>query len=396
VIVVAKRIAVVGASASGLYAASLLVKSGCSVTVYERSPELRPQPRTLIATDRVRDYLGPLGDPAIINEIHRFELFADGRVASVRLARPDLVIERSTVITRLADRARRDGVELLLGERFSDLADGHQGVALRFDSGRSAVADAVVGADGARSQVARAGRWPQQTRTPLVQAVVKLRDDVPRDTTRVWFRPTETPFFYWLIPQSAERAVVGLIGAPQQRTRALLQHFLESQGLTPLEYQASLIPLFTKWLPVRKTVRGTDVFLVGDAAGHVKVSTVGGLVTGFRGALAVAQQIVSPGSKGELRRLRLELQVHRAVRKSLDAFSQRDYVRLFDLLNPSAQRSLSVGSRDEAVRFICDLAVAEPRLLLLLARRFLMGRLVASGAPGARQAAILGQVTTNR
>ena len=35
------------------------------------------------------------------------------------------------------------------------------------------------------------------------------------------------------------------------------------------------------------------MYLGGDAAGHVKVSTVGGVVTGFRGALGVVEAILN-------------------------------------------------------------------------------------------------------
>src|SRR5712671_4118851 len=88
------HVAVIGGSASGFYTASLLAKAGCSVEVVERSEQLDPTPRTLIVTSHMRALLGEVGESAVINEIHKFELFTDGRAAQVPLDRPDLIIER--------------------------------------------------------------------------------------------------------------------------------------------------------------------------------------------------------------------------------------------------------------------------------------------------------------
>ena len=82
------------------------------MTVLERTSEVRPVPRTLIVTDQVRDLLGPAVEPAIRNQIHRFELFADGRVASVPLRRPDLIVERSAIIEALHGEATAAGVSV--------------------------------------------------------------------------------------------------------------------------------------------------------------------------------------------------------------------------------------------------------------------------------------------
>jgi hypothetical protein len=91
-------VAVVGGSAAGLYTASLLARAGKTVRVFERAERLDPAPRTLIVTHRLRELLGPLAERSIVNEIRRFELFTDGRAATIPLERPDLVIERSRLI----------------------------------------------------------------------------------------------------------------------------------------------------------------------------------------------------------------------------------------------------------------------------------------------------------
>ena len=103
----------------------------------------------------------------------------------------------------------------------------------------------------------------------------------------------------------------------------------------------------------------------GDAAGQVKVTTVGGLVTGFRGALGVAEAILNGGASRELTALRRELNIHLLIRRALHHFAQKDYVRVLDLLNRSAQRSLGAHTRDEAGKLLRHLCLLRPRFLLL-------------------------------
>ena len=52
---------------------------------------------------------------------------------------------------------------------------------------------------------ASAGWAPLET-IPLLQAIVPLPKDMAADTVRVWFVPQDTPYFYWLIPESPRAA----------------------------------------------------------------------------------------------------------------------------------------------------------------------------------------------
>lgn len=369
-------VAVIGGSAAGFLIAHLLAREGLRVQLFEGTESLNPTPRTLIVTSRMRELLGPLGDSVVLNAIHRFELFADGRVATVPLRQPDLVIERSTLIRRLAEQAEGSGARILLGRWFHSLKPNGKGLTLEFGRNRREAneevsARTVIGADGAFSRVGRAAGWPTQPTVPVVQAIVRLPIDLPPDTTRVWFVPEDTPYFYWLIPESATQGVFGIIGTEGREARRCLERFLEKKGVAPIEFQAARIPQYTNWIPVHQRIGGGHVYLVGDAAGQVKVTTVGGIVSGFRGALGVAEAILNGGSSRELRALRLEMSLHLLVRRILHSFTQADYSRLLDLLSPSAKRPLSVYTRDEVGKVLWRLCLGQPRLLLLGIRALL-------------------------
>jgi len=364
-----ESVAVVGGSAAGLFTASLLARQGILVRVFERIETLQPDERTLIVTDRMRALLGRAAQKSVVNEIRHFELFTDGRAATVTLKHPDLIIERRTLIQALAEEAQRAGASIELGRRFHALHPNGRGLVLEIDrcddgTREEVRADTIVGGDGASSRVAHAAGWAPLETVPLVQAIVPLPKDMRPDTARVWFVPQDTPYFYWLIPESPTRGALGLIGETGPETRHHLEKFLEKRKLDPIGFQAARIPVYRRWVPVHRPVGKGSVYLVGDAAGQVKVTTVGGIVTGFRGALGVAQAILNRGSR-ELRTLRRELDLHLLLRRSLHDFQQADYSRLVDLLNAPAKRSLADYSRDEAWKILWRVCLSQPRLVLL-------------------------------
>ena len=230
-----------------------------------------------------------------------------------------------------------------------------------------------MGADGAVSRVARAAGWPPVETVPLVQALVRLPKDCPADTTRIWFIPDDTPYFYWLIPESPERAALGVIGEQGRDTKRAFDRFLEKKGFEPLEWQGARIPVYRQWVPIRRAVGNGEVYLVGDAAAQVKVTTVGGIVTGLRGARGVADAILG-NSRSELRALRRELATHWLIRRALHYFRQEEYRQLVDILNVSTRESLAEINRDEATRLLWNMVRRQPRLVLLGLRGLLLGR----------------------
>ncbi len=244
-----KNVTVVGGSVAGMYTAGLLARGGARVELLERAERLEPISRTLIVTSHMRDLLGAAGEPCIVNEIKRFELFTDGRAATIDLKRPDLIIERTTLIKSLAEQAQSSGVNIRMGRKFLGLEGTSSGIKLLIERAADGVKEdfesaTVVGADGAASKVAEAAGWPRQKTVPLVQAIVKLPADYPPGTVRVWFVPDDTSYFYWLIPEADGRGALGLIGEDGAQTRRVLERFLEKNISSRLAFRAHVF-LFT-------------------------------------------------------------------------------------------------------------------------------------------------------
>src|SRR5207302_10489034 len=160
-------------------------------------------------------------------------------------------------------------------------------------------------------------------------------------------------------------AAVGVIGEQGRATKLLFDRFLEKKGFEPLEWQGARIPVYNRWVPVQRTVGNAEVYLVGDAAAQVKVSTVGGIVTGFRGAQGVADALLEDAGSTELRSLRRELGTHWLIRRALHYFQQKDYSQLVDLLNDSTRESLGEINRDESTKLLWNVIRRQPRLVLM-------------------------------
>lgn len=370
-------VAVVGASCAGLFAAELMARQGMSVCLFDRKPSIGSPGRTWIVTDRLREFLGELPSDAVVHKTGVMEMRAGEAVSSVPLTPPDLIVDRTELLRHLERRAEAAGVEIRLG---CDLRD------VRSDAGRQRLqlddlaggthhftARHLVGADGTASRVAKIFGARDQASVPIVQARVRLRDDYDPDVTTVWFDRRRTRFFFWLIPDSTEYGVLGLVSERASAARGDLEAFLIEHAYEPLEYQGAMIPLHQPSRRIEWSVAGSRVLLVGDAAAHVKVTTVGGVVSGLWGASAAASALAGGRSyRAALHGLHRELYLHDLIRWFMDRFDQQAYVSLLRMVNQPLTRLLSTRDRDSMAGGVLRLLAAQPRIIGLVLRSLVM------------------------
>jgi flavin-dependent dehydrogenase len=200
----------------------------------------------------------------------------------------------------------------------------------------------------------------------LLQAKVLLPEGLDSSTCQVWFNLNKTKYFYWLIPESQETAAIGLIADDDQQARACLEAILKERKLEPLEFQEVLVPLHRFGYINGGQVLGRNIFFVGDAAAQVKVTTVGGVVTGLHGARALANELLNGRNyRKELRGLKLELNLHLFIREVLNRFRDEDYDELIVMLKGRLKGVLEKWPRDELRTCFLKLILTEPRLILL-------------------------------
>jgi len=364
-------VVIIGASTAGLYAGECLALAGKKVGLFERQRELRPARRTLIVTPRLRKVLGTLPDKVALHEIDVMAVATSNREITIPLKEPDLIVERAELIRWLASRFEAAGGKLSLDHRFERFQQSSNGlgVLLQNSKGESMVVaeEAVIGADGVFSSVAGAAGITAPKTVPILQAEVALPSDWDPSVTKVWFDTDETRFFFWLVPESPHKGVVGLIGDGGEKTRESLKRFLALHNLEPEAYQAAQVALYTPRLKPWTQIGGIPVSLVGDAAGHVKVTTVGGTVSGFLGAQAAATAILNGRCyRAHCWRVKRELNIHWLLRLLLDRLDNRGYDTLVGTVTLEVRHFLSQYDRDSMDPVVWRLPILEPRLLKVL------------------------------
>lgn len=363
-------VAIIGASTAGLYAAQQLTKAGKQVALFESQAILEPSRRTYIITSGLRRVLGEIPPSQILHCVETMAVESQTARVAISLREPDLVLERKQITQHFSQKARDAGVEFYPGHTFKGFQTQHGTTLLHFEAqekGRVLVeAKAVLGADGVNSTVAQQAGIPLPASVPLLQAEVPLPADWDPTLTKVWFDTNDTRYFYWLIPESTQRAVVGLIGEDHKPIKPLLDGFLEAHDFKPLKYQTGRAAMHHPRLCPWAEVEDVPVYLVGDAAGQVKVTTVGGTVTGFWGAQAAIRSLLKETSyQRELRPLKRELDMHWYMRSLLERLDNPGYDRLVRLITPAVGRFLARYDRDQMAKNFWKLALIQPRFIPL-------------------------------
>lgn len=368
---------IVGASLAGLYTAYLLSKGRVEVEVYEKEFILGPPRRTLIVTSEIRNVLPPLPSEIVLNQVKYIQLFSRSNRAELELKKPDLVIEREKLVRYLANLAQESGAKIMLGHRCEGFTRRSRMVETQLRNLRTgevwqSEGDLLVGADGVGSRVRLTGNPDGHSLTALLQARVSPSEVMRSDTIQVWFHLDETRYFYWLIPESGHTVAVGLIANDPAQAESGLKAFLERKGWIPHEIQSAMVPLYRCGVFQDGISRGDAVFTVGDAAAQVKVTTVGGVVTGLKGAQALAEAVLNGGDYSKtLKPLKSELNLHHLIRSVLNRFSEEDYDELLGMIDGRLKRLLQERSRDELRQSFLRLIWAEPRLIRLGTKAFL-------------------------
>ncbi len=321
-------VVVVGGGPAGATAAEDLARAGRRVALLDRAGRIKPCggaiPPRLIA-----DFAIP--DSQIVARI------STARMISPSQRQVDIPIEGGFVgmVDRehfdefLRDRAARAGARRVTGTflRIERPAGAPARVIYRDRATRAEAAletRLVIGADGARSDVARA-EVPGGDRIPYVIAYHEIIR-APETATAGGYDPTRcdvvydgrvSPDFYgWVFPHGPQASVgmgTGKDGVDLKRATAELRAAAGLSGCETIRREGAPIPLE----PLRKWDNGRDSVLAGDAAGVVAPSSGEGIYYAMVGGRVAATAALACLRSGRAKDLALARKLFMAEHKTV-------------------------------------------------------------------------------
>jgi geranylgeranyl reductase len=328
---------VVGGGPSGATAAEDLARAGLKVALLDRDGRIKPCggaiPPRLIKDFDIPDHL-------IVARIKTARMISPtGRAVDIHIEGGYVgMVDREDFDEFLRDRARMVGAERLTGTflRVERDAEGTHVVWREKTSGleQRSRTRVVIGADGAKSGVARA-EVPGGDSIPYVIAYHEI---IKAPAANAGYDPIRcdviydgqiSPDFYgWVFPHG-DKASVGMgteDGAVDlKKATADLRAMSGLTDCETIRREGAPIPL----KPLDRWDNGRDVVLAGDAAGVVAPSSGEGIfyaMAGGRAAATAAQAFLTSGKVSELKLARkLFLKEHGTVFKVLRSMQNAYY-----------------------------------------------------------------------
>lgn len=292
-------IAIIGAGFAGLVCARVAALRGLKVAVIDKKPAPGAQLHTT----------GILVKEAA-DELHIPRQFTR-KVRGVRLYAPEmkrvdldspgyyfLATDTAGVLRWLAEEAAHAGAELIFGQAFEGARRDNEGVVLDNPAIRARY---LVGADGARSRVARCFGLGTNSRMLVgVETEFEGVDGVDPERLHCFLDSTLSPgYIGWAVP-GVGVTQIGLAGRLGEKpdTSALVDKLRQVFDFS----NARVVERRSGPIPVGGTVRpffAERVLLVGDAAGLVSPLTAGGIhpafIYGRRAAQAISDYLLDGG-----------------------------------------------------------------------------------------------------
>jgi digeranylgeranylglycerophospholipid reductase len=367
-----KNIAIIGGGPVGCYAAYLLASFGHNVSVYEEHKQIgSPIQCTGLLTNTFDQFLLPKRS-FLINTFEKKEVFSIKD--SLEIKEEEYLVCRTKFDQFFARLAQEEGAKIFLQHSFShkegpelvikDLSDTNN-KNKNENNEKRIVPDIVIAADGPLSKTVKAFGFYEKSRKNYfgIQAVVNGNFDDCQYKT--YFGKEICPhLFAWVVPESKTTARVGL--ADIKGSKSLFDNFIKKHKFLVKKdkIQAGTIPIYN---PKQKLFKD-NCYALGDAGGHVKATTLGGIIPGMTAAKTLAE-CINDGKSNQfylkkMQPLMHELKLHLMIRKVLNKFSDNDWDKLVKLIKQKRiVKTFEKYSRDNPLPLVFFSLLKEPRFL---------------------------------
>jgi geranylgeranyl reductase len=334
-------VVVVGGGPSGSTAAEDLVRSGHSVALLDRAGRIKPCGGA-IPPRLIRDFFIP--DDQIVAKITTARMISPtGRKVDIHIEGGFVgMVDREHFDEFLRVRAHVAGADRYTGTylRVERDAEGTKVIYRDKATGeeRALLTRMIIGADGARSNVAR-DNVPGAARIPYVIAYHEIIEapqateaaSADYDPTRcdVIYDGAISPDFYgWIFPHGGQASVgMGTMvdGVDLKDATARMRATAGLSGCKTIRKEGAPIPL----KPLDRWDNGRDVVLAGDAAGVVAPSSGEGIYYAMVGGRVAATAVAARLRSGRIKDLQLArklfLREHGSVFRVLGAMQNAYY-----------------------------------------------------------------------
>ncbi|MEK6938166.1 MAG: NAD(P)/FAD-dependent oxidoreductase [Nanoarchaeota archaeon] len=352
------NITIIGAGPIGCYCGNLLAKAGHSVDIYEEHKEIgNPIQCTGLLTADFDQFKLPK-ESFLVNTFSQIEVNSLHQTAIIK--QKEYLVNRSRFDLFFADLAREAGAKIHLQHTFVRKEGDHIIIKDSKDNKELKLQpEVVIGADGPLSRTAKAYGFYHAKRINYqgIQALVEGKCNP--QTYQTFFGTEICPdLFAWIVPESETKARVGL--ASTKDARKLFDTFMSNNNFSVLEMQAGMIPLYH---PQQK-LKQQNCYLLGDAAGFVKATTLGGIIPGMRQAQILADCLTSHKDyEKEIKTLKKRMDLHLKIRKILNKFKDEDWDKLLEIIKqPKMQKLLEQHTRENPLPLVIKALIKEPKL----------------------------------
>ncbi len=349
-------ISIIGGGPAGSYLAYLLAKKNKEVEVFEEHSKIGdPIQCSGVITPALNDLIKIKKD-ILVNKINRIKFHApNGKTFEVPI-KPDYVFDRSKLDKYIASLAEKAGAKFHLNSRFLEYSHFNKDeLKLKFEKFTKNT-NLLIGADGPRSKVAHSANLFHNRKFIIgVQARSKVKLE-SKDLVEIYLGYGE---FGWSIPEDEYHSRIGVVS--ETDPTADFNSLMKRLNAKFICYQSGMIPLYD---PKVKT-QTDKVYLIGDAATHVKASTHGSILY----SLIVGQELCKAITENKdyeslwHKKLGFELWLHLKIRNTLKKFSHEDYNKLVEYFSQEKlNKHLSSHVRDFPSKFLFKMIASEPRL----------------------------------
>ena len=353
------RIIIIGAGPIGCYSGYLLASSGHNVSIYEEHSEIGlPIQCTGLLTKDFDQFNIPT-EKFLINKLEEVEINSPNQQAKIKVK--EYLICRQKFDRHIANLAINAGAKTFTNHSF--IKRNNNKIVIRNNKTKQELElspDIVIAADGPLSKTARAyGLYNNKRKNYYgIQATVKGEFDAK--SYKTFFGKAICPdFFAWIVPESKNVARVGL--ASRKSPKIYFDKFIKKNGFKVIGIQAGTIPIYHP----KQKLQKDNCYVVGDASGFVKATTLGGIIPGMQQAKILVNCInQNKNYEDGVKSLKRKMKLHLLVRKVVDQFSDKDWDKLVRIIGKKRiHKILSKHTRESLFPILLKCLIKEPRLI---------------------------------